>query len=913
MSADLIDPQKIPQFTGDLEQLGTDHMLLTGEALVFRQSGSDVHTRFQGLSACYTAPEAEQLFATTAPVAAKADEFADDLEKVAAALSAYETEIQPLVAKLKSLKQRAETFRQQIAGDDDWREDDDNVQLNNDLVYDVNATSEAFWLAEIACHNAITALVGGSTLIIEDGAEKRLVERGTSTYGFTADLLNQSEELPWGRTVEKERHGLDWLGHQVWEFGKGFVVDGVWGTIQGLGTLVGFDGWDAAGEAWKGLGKLATGVLITAVPVVGVAYWALPEDKLPSYLRDSRNAVKETGKALVAWDQWGENPARASGAVTFNVLTTVFTGGAGAAAKSGAVARTVGALGRTARLVDPMTYLGKAATFGTVKVADLFAGLRGVHAGAYTDILSGAGRVQPDGSVVRVADDTPVIRDNVVEWPDGTRLNLDDGSVVRADGTAAPAKVELSAADRELLERSLPREEGALVGAGDRAGAHAAGGTAAHVGGDATGRAGGNTAATAHVGEHAGARGTDAIPARDTGGHTAGGDGPAGSGGTDGGRVPAQHVGTGSGRGTPLERDDGSTPQPSRGGEATHSGNGSGHQGNGGPDDLARTGDDVPGNEPEGTTPGRPAEVQRPDFMREGDNPYGPRGSLTREQIEEIQVYRANHEPGYFERHYKKNGWRSRLEIRDESGFTPPQLAQISENAPWIRAKETPAAPEPYFLDDDYISVGPETLTSKDRLRILDAAANKRHSAVEWDNTVKRWKTDAEIADGIHSTADSAAQRVEAGATYKESHTAMGRSAEEFGETAAEYHYVAEHYPDFEKQSLLGPKNGNDQFDQVWKHEDGRIVVVEAKSSTETDLGSRALPDGRRVSQGSREYFFDIMEAMRARGEFDVLEALEEALSKEKLEYVVVKGEKNSGMYSGLQYRRFDISKETLP
>jgi len=269
--------------------------------------------------------------------------------------------------------------------------------------------------------------------------------------------------------VEKERHGLDWLGHQVWEFGTGFVVDGVWGTIRGLGTLVGVDGWDAAGEAWKGLGKLATGVLITAVPVVGVAYWTMPEDKLPSYLRDSRNTVKEAGKALVAWDQWGENPARASGAVTFNVLTTVFTGGAGAAAKGGAVARTVGALGRTARLVDPMTYLGKAARFGTVKVTDLFAGLRGVHAGAYDDILSGAGRVQPDGSVVRVGDDVPVIRDNVVEWPDGTRLNLDDGSVVRADGTAAPAKVELSSADRELFEQGLRQEEPVLVSARDDA------------------------------------------------------------------------------------------------------------------------------------------------------------------------------------------------------------------------------------------------------------------------------------------------------------------------------------------------------------------------------------------------------------------------------------------------------------
>ncbi|GHE82413.1 hypothetical protein GCM10018789_07640 [Streptomyces werraensis] len=170
-------------------------------------------------------------------------------------------------------------------------------------------------------------------------------------------MLSQSQELPWGSPVDKERHGLGWagLGHQLLEFGKGFVIDGVWATIRGLGTLVGVDGWDAAGEALKGLGKLATGLVTTAVPVVGVAYWTMPEDKLPPYLRDSRNTVKEAGKALVAWDQWSDNPARAGGAVTFNVLTTVFTGGAGAAAKGGAAARTVGALGRTARPVDPMT------------------------------------------------------------------------------------------------------------------------------------------------------------------------------------------------------------------------------------------------------------------------------------------------------------------------------------------------------------------------------------------------------------------------------------------------------------------------------------------------------------------------------------------------------------------------------
>ncbi|PWI06254.1 hypothetical protein DIZ27_34530 [Streptomyces sp. NWU339] len=857
MSAGLIDPQNIPQFTGDLEQLGTDHMLLTAEALVFRQSGSDVHTRFQGLSACYTAPEAEQLFATTAPVAAKADEFADDLEKVAAALSAYETEIQPLVAKLKSLKRRAETFRHQIAGDDDWREDDDNVQLNNDLVHDVNATAEAFWLAEIACHNAITALVGGSTLILEDGTDKRLVKRGTSTYGFTADLLDQAEELPWGRTVEKERHGLDWLGHQVWEFGKGFFVDGVWGTIQGLGTLVGFDGWDAAGEAWKGLGKLATGVLITAVPVVGVAYWAMPEDKLPSYLRDSRNAVKETGKALVAWDQWGENPARASGAVTFNVLTTVFTGGAGAAAKSGAVARTVGALGKTARLVDPMTYLGKAATFGTVKVTDLFAGLRGVHAGAYADVLSGAGRVQPDGSVVRVADDTPVIRDNVVEWPDGTRLNLDDGSVVRPDGTAAPAKVELSAADRELLERSLPHEEGALVGAGDRAGAHAAGSTTAHVGGDATGRAGGNTAATAHATDHTGGRGTDTVPARDTGGHAAGGDhGHAGGDGTDGGRVPAQHGGTGGGNG--------------------------------------------------------------PDGSPSGSNrdPLDHEREVMRRQVE-----RANNDPQWFKEHYRENnGYRRSTSAEGGYGQAVPQLTRNPFAPPkWIAASDMPPAIKEDYIRPDPIP-GKVSDLPDETLKYLNEQAARRDAAVKADNAAEKVLEAAEKAYAANPTDELAAARDLADKTHSPLHGDANRQSELLGEYAAERHAIPEHYEGavrlddgafgnnrFDQvyrttdgRYVVEAKGSTKASLGVRKGHSGRLVTQGTKEYFETILKEMERRAKRRADSGSLD---------AARAERTLAMDLRNALSEGKVDYILVKADFNGPTYAGYQIRQFDLTK----
>ncbi|MFB0633652.1 hypothetical protein, partial [Streptomyces sp. AB3(2024)] len=69
--------------------------------------------------------------------------------------------------------------------------------------------------------------------------------------------------------------------HRAWEIGywaksfvwDGLIVDGIWGTIRGLGTLVGVDGWDKAGQAWTGLAKLATGLVIASMPGIGTAFW----------------------------------------------------------------------------------------------------------------------------------------------------------------------------------------------------------------------------------------------------------------------------------------------------------------------------------------------------------------------------------------------------------------------------------------------------------------------------------------------------------------------------------------------------------------------------------------------------------------------------------------------------------------
>ncbi|MFI0962627.1 hypothetical protein ACH4S8_14665 [Streptomyces sp. NPDC021080] len=830
MSSDLIDPSGIPQFTGDVEQLGLDAVVLGAEASVFRVSGANVHSTFQGLSAFYAAPEADQLFATTAPVATKSDAFADDLEKVGAALSAYQDEIRPLVTKLKSLQERATAFRADISGDDHWREDDDNVSLNNDLVHDVSTTTAAFWQAEITCHNKITALVGGSTLIMEDGAAKRLLHRDQSLYGFTADVLDQSEDLPWGKTVEKERHGLDWLGHQAWEFGKGFVVDGVWGTVKGLGTLVGFDGLDAMGQAWDGLGKLATGLAISTTPLA-TAYWMAPDDVLPSYLRDSRNAVKETGKALVAYDEWGKNPARASGAVTFNVLTAIFTDGAGAAAKGGAAARTLSVLGKAGRLVDPITYIGKAAKFGTVKVADLFTSLKNVHTGAYTDVITGAGKVQPDGSILKTAENVPVVVGHHIEWPDGTRLNLDDGSVVKADGTKAAAHVELSAADRAMLENNLAHREPSLVGAGDNATAHA--GEATHTGG--------HTGGTTHTGDH--------TTAPQHGGHATGGDHGSGGAGGDGGHVPAQHGGSGSGTG-------------------------GGH---------------------------------------DGQAPHGHEPPPSPKEITQRQVERANNDPGWFKKHFRSNGYRRISKADGGYGQRLPQLVPDPYHpGKWIASSDLPPAIAEKYLHSKPI-LGHRSAAGADALKHLDEQAAKRDNAIAADTAAEDRLKAAEKAYAAHPTQDLADAMERADAAHSPLHGDMSRQSEMFGENVAEHHAIPEHYPGAER--LDDGALGNNRFDQVYKTKDGRYVVVEAKGSERASLGVRKGRSGQLVTQGTKEYFQTILKEMDKRAvrksdpaEAALAEELDTALTRGKVDYILVKAQSDGPKYAGYQMKQFDIS-----
>ncbi|MFE3899888.1 hypothetical protein ACFXPY_05845 [Streptomyces sp. NPDC059153] len=921
-----VDPVGIPVFTGDLALLDTKVTALSTDSAKIATAAGDVHSSFGGLRAFYKAPEAEQLFATTKPVADTGLTLSSDLCVIAGALGTYSDDAYPLVEKLKELKREAVAFRVKVDDDDKWREDGDLVEENNHRRNEIAEVWAAFQEVERACHAKIVALVGGKALKTNDGSTKE------GMYGYDAEALKQAKSLPWGDAVEES---TPWW--QVWEhaydFGKGFVVDGVWGTIKGLGTLFGVDGWDAAKQAWTGLAKLATGLAIAITPGANAAFWALPDDKLPSWIRDSRTAMKETGKALVAWDQWGSNPSRAAGAVTFNVLTTVFTGGTGGAVagagKAGMAAKALSFAGKAGRIVDPMTYVFKGAGAGLSKISDVMAGLKGMGRVEFPPLPDNVITL-PEGTI-RLPDGTinlpqgATLPDGAVTLPNGT-VKLPEGAVALPEGTIkSPFDEGAPYMDRDgnlynedgsfaqhvdqsgknpRVETPAPVHEPALVGAGIHAGENAG-----HVirNGD---RLGNDLGDIGRAGDDVPGGG----PAGNAGNHQPGSGANHMPGGSVRDNIPSNHLDNSApshnlGDNVPASH----TETPGTGATPGHDLPAGSTADNSLPGGPGRSEPPSTGGVGDGTIPPQRPRVPRPSFMHEGANPYGPRGSLTLEQIEDIQVYRANEEPGYFERYYKGNGTRIRVERHDASGFTPPQLTRLSENDPWIRAKDAPAPPEPHFLDAEHIRVGADTLTNPARVKILNEAAKKRFFAIQWDNLVEKWKAETGRVHEAQGTLESGGLWAEARGAYKESHTQMGNAAEALGEKAAEYHYVAEHYPGFTKETLLGPKSGNDQFDQVWTHEDGRVVVIEAKSSPGTELGRRTLRGGRQVSQGSQEYFADIIRVMRKRGEFEVVEALEKALTGGKLEYVLVKGEKNAGTYTGLQYRRFDISKGTLP
>ncbi|MEU9256280.1 hypothetical protein AB0D66_31225 [Streptomyces sp. NPDC048270] len=468
MSGDApVDPAEVPVFTGNLATLDEKVKLISSGGAVVATKTSDVHTSFGGVRAFYQAPEADQLFATTKPVSDLGLKLSSDMCTIAGALGTYSRDAAPVIKKLEALKAEAASFREKTDKDDKWREDGDLIDENLERRNKIAEVWAEFQDVEKACHAKIVALVGGKPLKTDDGSH------GEGMYGYDAEVLKQSKSLPWGDAVEESIPGWQIWEHG-WEFTKGFFVDGVWGTLKGLGGLVGLQGWDTFKQSWTGLAKLGTGLAIMSIPGAGAVFLSAPDDKLPSWLRESRTAMKETGKALLAWDQWGSNPGRAAGAVTFNVITTIATGGTGGAVsgagKAGAVAKALSLAGKTGRVVDPMTYIMKGAGAGITKAGDVMAGLKGLGNIEVPKIDTDGAFALPEGSLK--------LPDGSIQLPKGAAIpdgavKLPDGNIKLPEGTATlpPGTVKLpfddSAAKYVDGDGNLYKEDGSVLQRGD--------------------------------------------------------------------------------------------------------------------------------------------------------------------------------------------------------------------------------------------------------------------------------------------------------------------------------------------------------------------------------------------------------------------------------------------------------------
>jgi hypothetical protein len=186
--------------------------------------------------------------------------------------------------------------------------------------------------------------------------------------------------MPWGSAVDRTERCGEKAVESVWHFAwDGVVVGFGGGTVQGVGALLGAEipswkvwdwgwSWGTMGGAWKGLGMTVVGVAS-----IGLAGQALSKTDGPvgSFIRDSRKALKDTGKGIIAADKWGEDPAAAAGETTANILALIIPVGVaassaragGVAAKAGSSAAALRTAGKVVDATDPIYLAAQAARF----------------------------------------------------------------------------------------------------------------------------------------------------------------------------------------------------------------------------------------------------------------------------------------------------------------------------------------------------------------------------------------------------------------------------------------------------------------------------------------------------------------------------------------------------------------------
>ncbi|WP_396644227.1 ADP-ribosyltransferase [Microbacterium sp.] len=378
------------------------------------EHGSNVHFKWQGMAGVYEAPESPTLLGLMAPVSSQATQVSDNLAEVSAALTAFAADVRPIKAELDSLRAQAKAFVDSVQGGvqvreinpawtaaqspyggatatptyqgswgsstttsssaatpemyrtvtKEWHESQEHVDRNNELLSAVNAQQIKLWEAERACANRIRALYGAAPLHAATSEDDAL--------GYGIAEIPEGTEMPWGAEVERTEGCGEATAKFVFKdfLWEGIAVGGIWGTVQGLGTLVlgynpetgDFFSGDAYGAAWGNLGMLLfagaanTGVLAPIFQTDSLMQNMGMDGFLPQEVRDFKAQADEaainTGKALIAWDKWQDDPGTALGESVFNVGTALIPVGGAAVAGVKTASTAASVVSKMAKVVD---------------------------------------------------------------------------------------------------------------------------------------------------------------------------------------------------------------------------------------------------------------------------------------------------------------------------------------------------------------------------------------------------------------------------------------------------------------------------------------------------------------------------------------------------------------------------------
>ena len=243
---------------------------------------------WNGLPAVYVAPEAEQAYGLMAPAATASETIKTKFEKASSALDDFAGAIEPVKSELEALEEEAASFRSSTLSEygDKWRDHQEVVDRNNELLGRYAKVVETLTTAAAACANSINGLL--------DGVELPAVE------GISADALMQSGEMmPWGAPVEKNRNCAESVGHGVQNFAKN--------TWDGFKAMAGIapDGswsWENAGNAWVGVGDFALSVWVAKNPVVAAGVTLLGGRDGAQWVADRYKVVAKAAAGMVGFD-----------------------------------------------------------------------------------------------------------------------------------------------------------------------------------------------------------------------------------------------------------------------------------------------------------------------------------------------------------------------------------------------------------------------------------------------------------------------------------------------------------------------------------------------------------------------------------------------------------------------------------